>query len=69
MILVTCSSVTVEKEANVGGGESGVMCRKLSEVEKIECIFFNFFCKELDKSVSQKLWRVYRWENLCWDSV
>ena len=39
MILVTCSSVTAEKEANVGGGESGVMCRKLSEVEKIECIF------------------------------
>ena len=38
MILVTCSSVTAEKEANVGGGESGVMCRKLSEVEKIECI-------------------------------
>ena len=39
MILVTCSSVTAEKEANVGGGESGVMCWKLSEVEKIECIF------------------------------
>ena len=32
MILVTCSSVTAAKEANVGGGESGVMCRKLSEV-------------------------------------
>ena len=42
MILVTCSSVTAEKEANVGGGESGVMCRKLSEVEKIECIFSIF---------------------------
>ena len=39
MILVTCSAVTAAKEANVGGGESGVMCRKLSEVEKIECIF------------------------------
>ena len=36
MILVTCSSVTAEKEANVGGGESGVMCQKLSEVEKRE---------------------------------
>ena len=69
MILVTCSSVTAEKEANVGGGESGVMCRKLSEVEKIECIFSIFFCKELNKSVSQKLWGVYRWDNLCWDSV
>ena len=68
MILVTCSSVTAEKEVNVGGGEYGVMCRKLSEVEKIE-YFFYFFCKELDKSVSQKLWGVYRWENLCWDSV
>ena len=45
MILVTCSSVTAEKEANVGGGESGVMCRKLSEVEKIECIFSIFSVK------------------------
>ena len=42
--------------------ESGVMCRKLSEVEKIECIFSIF-------SVSQKLWGVNRWENLFWDSV
>ena len=45
MILVTCSSVKGEKEANVGGGESGVMCRKLSEVEKIECIFSIFSVK------------------------
>ena len=45
MILVTCSSVTAEKEANVGGGESGVMCQKLSEVEKIECIFSIFSVK------------------------
>ena len=66
MILVTCSSVTAEKEAKVGGGESGVTCQKPSEAEKTECIFF---CKELDKSVSQKLWGVNRWENLCWDSV
>ena len=28
-ILITLSSVTVEKEANVGGGESGVICWKL----------------------------------------
>ena len=27
----------------MGGGESEVMCWKFSEVEKIECIFFNFF--------------------------
>ena len=39
----------------MGGGESGVMCWKFSEVEKIECIFSIFFCKELHKSVSQKL--------------
>ena len=45
MVLVTCSSVTTEKEANVGGGESGVMCWKLSEVEKIECIFSIFSVK------------------------
>ena len=42
MILVTCSSVTAEKEANVGGGESGVMCRKLSKVGKIG-EFYQFF--------------------------
>ena len=29
----------------MGGGESGVMCRKLSEVEKIECIFSIFSVK------------------------
>ena len=37
----------------MGGGESGVMCWKFSEVENIECIFFNFLCKELHKSVSK----------------
>ena len=45
MILVTYSSVTAEKEANVGEGESGAMCQKLSEVEKIECIFSIFSVK------------------------
>ena len=53
----------------MGGGESGVMCWKFSEVEKIECIFSIFFCKELHKSVSQKLRGIYRREDLCWDSV
>ena len=53
----------------MGGGESGVMCWKFSEIEKIECIFSIFFCKELHKSVSQKLRGIYRWEDLCWDSV
>ena len=45
MILVTCSSVTAEKEANVGGGESEVTCRKPSEAEKTECIFSIFTVK------------------------
>ena len=53
----------------MGGGESGVMCWKSSEVEKVEHIFSIFFCKELHKSVSQKLKGIYQWENLCWDSV
>ena len=35
----------------MGGRESGVMCWKFSEVEKVECIFFS---KELHKSVSLK---------------
>ena len=30
--------VTVEKDANMG-----VMCCKLREAEKVECIFFNFY--------------------------
>ena len=53
----------------MGGGESGVMCRKFSEVKKIECIFSIFFSKELHKSVSQKLRGIYQREDLCWDSV
>ena len=47
MILVTCSSVTAEKEANVGGRESGVTCRKPSEAEKTECIFSIFSVKRV----------------------
>ena len=69
MILVTCSSVTAEKEANVDGGESGVMCRKLSEVEKIECIFSIFSVKNSTNLSVKSFGGVYRWENLCWDSV
>ena len=31
---------------NIGGGESGVMCCKLREVEKVERIFSNFSVKD-----------------------
>ena len=59
MILVTRSSVTVEKDANMGGGESGVICCKFRKVEKFEHIFSIFFCKEHHKSVIQKLRGIY----------
>ena len=50
----------------MGGGESGVMCRKLSEVEKIECIFS---VKNSTNLSAKSFGGVYRWENLSWDSV
>ena len=31
--------------------------------------FLFFFCEELNKSVSQKLRGLYRWEDLGWKSV
>ena len=37
---------------NIGGGESGVMCCKLTAAENVEHIFF---CEELHKPVSQRL--------------
>ena len=59
----------VEKVENIGGGESGVMCCKLTEAENVERIFSIFFCEELQKPVSQKLRGLYRWEDLGWKSV
>ena len=51
--LILCYSRKVE---NIRGGESGVMCCELTEAENVERIFFfNFFCEELHKPVSQKL--------------
>ena len=37
----------------MGGGESGMMCWKFSEVEKIECIFSIFSVKN-SKNLSAK---------------
>ena len=45
IILVTSSSVTVEKLGNMGGGESGMMCCKLTEAENVERIFSIFSVK------------------------
>ena len=48
---------------NIGGGESGVMCCKLTEAENVEHIFSIFFCQELHTPVSQKLRGIYRLED------
>ena len=53
----------------MGGGESGVMCCKLTETENVEHIFSIFFCEELHEPVSQKLRGLYRWEDLGWKCV
>ena len=49
---------------NIGGGESGVMCCKLTEAENAERILKKIFCEELHKPVCQKLRGIYRWEDL-----
>ena len=54
---------------NMRGGESGVMCCKLTEAKNAERIFFYFFCEELHKPVSQKLRGLYQWEDLGWKSM
>ena len=51
MILVTCSSVTVENMENIGGGESGVMCCKLPEAENVKRIFSIFSVTNSHKPV------------------
>ena len=38
----------------MGGGESGVMCWKFSEVEKVERIFSIFFSVKNSKNLSAK---------------
>ena len=53
----------------MGGGEFGVMCRKLSGVEKIDCIFSIFSVKNSTNLSAKNFGGVYRWKNLCWDSV
>ena len=42
MVLVTLSSVSVEKVESTGGGESGEMCCDFREVGKVEHIFSIF---------------------------
>ena len=54
IILVTLSSVTVEKVENIGGGESGVMCCKLTEAENVERIFSIFFSVKNSTNLSVK---------------
>ena len=56
----------LEKHRTRGGGESGEMCCELKEAGKVEWIFSIFFCKKLNKSISQKLRRIYEWEQLVW---
>ena len=65
MILVTRSSITVEKVEIMGGGLSGVMGCEFRNIGKVE-LFSVFYCEELHKSVSQKLRGIYRWDHLGW---
>ena len=53
MILVTSSSVTVEKVERIGGGESGMMCCDLEEVGKAE-LNFSIFSVKFSKNLSTK---------------
>ena len=39
---------------NIGGGESGVMCCKLTEAKNVECIFFNFLSVNSSTNPSAK---------------
>ena len=39
---------------NIGGGESGEMCCKLTEAENVEHIFFNFFSVKNSTNLSAK---------------
>ena len=69
MILATSSShssVTVERHGKCGGGESGELCCELKEAGKVERIFSIFFCKKFNKSITQKLRRIYEWEQIVW---
>ena len=61
-IFATWSSVTGEKVEKVGGGISGEMCWGVKLTLKVS--FLYFVSEKLNKSISQKLRGVDRWEQL-----